>query len=128
MTKAKKNLEKVLADTQSEKGRELRENATQLAVSRSVSKMAGETADEARETILDLLDGELDVIVQDEKGQEILTVTNSVRTGSIDWAQFQKDNPAIDFEKYRKPAASIVTVKVGSVITAEVEAIVAKSK
>lgn len=90
------------------------EYAINIAKGRKLAKEMSDEVANAREDLLESLGSATDVELIDEAGREVAEVKTSVRSGGIDWKQFQKDHPDLDYESYRKPATSMTTVNIGS--------------
>lgn len=97
------------------------QNAYTIAQNRRVRKAAEIAESDAKESLLESIGDDMDVILVDEKGRVVVDTTHSVRTGNIDWDRFKKDHPGFDYDMYRKPSSSMVTVKPGPMIEAIAE-------
>lgn len=95
--------------------------AYDIAYNRREGKEATTKEKEAKEDLIESLDDDMDIILVDEKGRTVVDFTHSVRTGNIDWARFMADHPEYDYDSYRKPATSMITVKPGPMIEAIAE-------
>lgn len=92
--------------------------ALEIAVTRKIIKSTKAEEDEARENLIDTFGDDRDVVLVDGKDQVIVTSSEIIRSGSIDWVAFQLDHPDLDYDKYRKPATTSTTIRIGPVADA----------
>ena len=92
-----------------------------IAQNRLDRKNAESLESSSKEALLDSIGDDLDVVLVDPKGRVVADLTHSVRTGNIDWDRFKKDHPGFDYDSYRKPSTSMITVKPGPMIEAIAE-------
>lgn len=86
--------------------------AGRLARARSEIKQQRVRENDARDNIIEQL-SELNAQVVTEEGEELLTISEQLRPGGIDWTIFMSDHPDLDYDAYRKEASTVVTVRTG---------------
>ena len=86
--------------------------AGRLASARSEIKQQRDRENDARNNILAQLP-DLNIEVVGENDESLLTVSEQLRPGSIDWSLFMEEHPDFDYDAYRKPASVVVTVRTG---------------
>lgn len=89
---------------------EVRNLAHMIAFARRSKKEWDEYEKEAKERLLEIA-GDTNVEFKTELGEVVATIDETEAKGSINWKKFQDENPAIDYEAYRGPARTTVTLR-----------------
>lgn len=94
-----------------EANQEARNLSHMIAFARRSKKEWDEYEKQAKERLLELADGDTDVVFKTYSGEVVATVDESNVRGTMNWKKFQEDHPDLDYDKYRGEARTTVTIR-----------------
>lgn len=89
---------------------EARKLAHMIAFARRSKKEWDQYEADAKERLLEIA-GDTNVEFKTKAGEVVATIDESETRGSINWKKFQEEHPEFDYDQYRGPARTTVTVR-----------------
>lgn len=88
-----------------------RQLADTIRVSRKNARQWAEVETNAKEDLRGSVGGLTDIVLETSSGEEVANITEALVKGRMDWDAFMADHPGLDYDKYRKPASTSVTIR-----------------